>query len=227
MGERGTVGDPLSAAVLAGGKSRRMGTDKALLPLRPGDPPLLRLVLDRVGSVADDVSIIATDRPAYERFGVPIVADRFEAAGTLGGIATALAAAAHDHCLVVGCDLPFLNRRLLSWMVEQSRDYDVLIPRVPGESRQGGGFVLQTLHAIYGRGCLAAIERRLAVGQRQVIGFFEEVRVRTVEPATIEGFDPAFRSFFNANTPEAAAEARRLLGSADGGSTTTGGAARR
>jgi molybdopterin-guanine dinucleotide biosynthesis protein A len=223
VAKRVEVERPISAAVLAGGQSRRMGTDKALLPLRPGDPPLLRLVLDRVEAVADDVLIVASERPAYGRFGVPIVADRFGDGGTLGGIATALATARHEHCLVVGCDLPFLNPLLLAWMVEQPRDYDVLIPRLPGESRQGHGFVLQTLHAVYGRACLPAIERRLSAGRRQVIGFFEDVRVRTIEPERVRRFDPEFRSFFNANTPEAAEEARRLLGTADGGAGVTAG----
>jgi len=203
---------PLSTAVLAGGMSSRMGTDKALLPLQAGGPPLLRLVLDRIEAVADEVTIVATDRPAYGRFGVPLVADRFGDGGTLGGIATALATARHDHCLVVGCDMPFLSVALLRWMVDQPRDYDILIPRLPGESRQGSGFVLQTLHAIYGRACLPAIERRLRAGRRQVIGFFDDVRVRIVEPETVRRFDPNLRSFFNANTPAAAEEARRLLG---------------
>lgn len=201
----------LSGAVLAGGRSRRMGTDKALLPLRPGDPPLLRVVLDRVAAVVDDITIVASGRPQYGAFGVRVVPDRLEGAGTLGGIATALMTARHDRCLVVACDMPFLNVDLLRWMADQPRDYDVFVPRLPGESRQGSGYVFQTLHAVYGRNCLPAIEGRLATGQRQVIGFFEDVRVRTVELDVIQGFDPDQRSFFNANTPEAAREARRLL----------------
>lgn len=211
MRNREGEGALLSGAVLAGGRSRRMGTDKALLPLRPGDPPLLRVVLERVAAVVDDITIVASGRPQYAAFGVRVVPDRLEEAGTLGGIATALMTARHDRCLVVACDMPFLNVDLLRWMADQPRDYDVLVPRLPGESRQGSGFVFQTLHAVYGRDCVPAIERRLATGQRQVIGFFEDVRVRTVELDVIEGFDPDQRSFFNANTPEAAREARRLL----------------
>ena len=202
---------PLSAAVLAGGMSRRMGTDKALLPLRPGDPPLAAVVVNRLAPVASELFIVASDRPAYAGFGVPVVPDRYPNAGTLGGIATALRVATHDYCLVVACDMPFLNLALLRWMASQPRDYDALVPRLPGESRQGGGFVYQTLHAIYGKGCLPAIETQLAAGRRQVIGFFPEVAIRSAEEAQIRTLDPALRSFFNANTPEAAAEARRLL----------------
>jgi len=205
------VAAPISAAVLAGGMSRRMGTDKALLPLRPGDPPLAQIAIDRVSAVAADVFVVASDRPAYERFGVRVVPDRYPDAGTLGGIATALAEAAHPRCLVVACDMPFLSVALLDWMVAQPTDNDVLVPRLPGESRQGGGFVYQTLHAIYGQGCLLAIETRLVAEQRQVIGFFADVRVRVVDESDVRALDPMLRSFFNANTPEAADEARRLL----------------
>ena len=201
----------LSAAVLAGGLSRRMGRDKALLPLRPGDPPLAATVIARARLVADEVFVVARNRPAYEAFGVPVVPDLEEEAGTLGGIATALHTAAHDHCLVLACDLPFLNPELLQWLAAQPRDYDALVPRLPGESRQGGGFVFQTLHAIYGKGCLPPIERRLAEGRRQIVGFFDEVRLRPVDADAITALDSEFRSFFNANTPEAADEARRLL----------------
>ncbi len=205
------TGTGLSAGVLAGGMSRRMGTDKALLPLRPGDPPLAQVVLRTAGAIADDLFVVASGRPEYAAFGVPVVPDRYAEAGTLGGIATALAAARHDRCLIVACDMPFLSLPLLRWMSEQPGDYDVLVPRVPGESRQGPDLVYQTLHAIYSRDCLPAIERRLAEGQRKVIGFFDDVRVRVVDLDTIRSLDPDLRSFFNANTPAAVEEARALL----------------
>lgn len=201
----------LTAAVLVGGKSSRMGTDKALLPLMPNGPPLLRLVLDQVSAVADEVMLVGEERPGYGGFGVPVIPDGHPEQGTLGGIATALATASHRHVLVVACDMPFLDAGLLGWMAALPRVYDVLVPRLPGESRQGSGFVFQTLHAIYGGACLPAIERRLTADRRQVIGFFEDVRVQTVELEAVRRFDPDLRSFFNANTPEAAAAARRIL----------------
>jgi molybdopterin-guanine dinucleotide biosynthesis protein A len=206
-----TVHGPLSVAVLAGGKSSRMGVDKALLPLIAGGPPLLRLVLDSVRDVASESFIVARNRPQYENFGVPVVPDRYEEAGTLGAIATALTAGTHDACLVVACDMPFLSPALLSWLASYPRNYDVLIPRLPGESRQGSSLVYQTLHAIYTKRCLAPIERRIEEGNRQVIGFFADVDVRVVEAETVQRFDPDLLSFFNANTPESAAEARRIL----------------
>lgn len=185
-----------------------MGRDKALLPLVEGGLPMLAVVVERLREVADDVTIVANDVERYARFGAEVVPDAHAGAGPLGGIYAAVRHAAHEHCLVVACDLPFLSPVLLHWMAGQPRDYDVLVPVLPGESRQGRpGGVLQTLHAIYGKGCLPAIESRIREGNRQVIGFFDEVAVRTIEVDAIKDRDPQLRSFFNANTPEALAAA--------------------
>jgi molybdopterin-guanine dinucleotide biosynthesis protein A len=203
-----SLSNSVSVAIIAGGQSRRMGTDKALLALQPGDPTFLELARDIARTVADDLFVVASDRPEYERFGMRLVADYYPEGGTLGAIATALSEANHGHCLVLACDLPFLNRKLIEWMARQPRGYDVLIPRTVGESRQGGGMIYHTLHAIYGRRCLAAIEEQLAMGSRQIIGFFDQVIVRSIHEEELRAFDPELRSLFNANTPEALAQAR-------------------
>jgi molybdopterin-guanine dinucleotide biosynthesis protein A len=200
---------PISAAILAGGRSRRMGTDKALLTLEPGGPPLAAIAIDRVRRIADDVFLVAPPRSKYSQFGVSILPDLYEEGGPLGGIAAALVHARHDACLVVACDMPFLNVELLRWMAGRSRGYDVLVPRVRGESRQGGPLVYQTLHAIYAKRCLPAIERALAQGRRQVVGFYPDVDVSTIEEADVFRFDPLGRSCFSVDTPEALEQARR------------------
>ena len=201
---------PLSVAVLAGGRSSRMGTDKALLRLRDDGPPLLGLVLAAVRPLTDDAFVVASGRPVYAEFGARVVPDVAGDAGTLTGIATALRAARYDAVLVVACDMPFLSLPLLDWMWRRDRDYDVLVPRLQGESRQGGQLVYQTLHAIYRTTCLAPIERSIAGQQRRVIGFFADVTVAPIEEAQVRELDPDLRSFFNANTPESLAIARNL-----------------
>jgi molybdenum cofactor guanylyltransferase len=199
------LGDaPLSAAALAGGESRRMGTDKALLPLVAGGQPMLGLVLEQLDSIADDVLVVANEKARYASFGARVVPDLHLQVGALGGIQAAITWSAHEHCLVVACDMPFLSLALLRLMASEPRNYDVLVPLIPGESRQrGDGLVFQTLHAIYSKRCLPFIEKRIAEGKKQVVGFFEDVRVRTLDLAEIVRWDPELRSFFNANTPEA------------------------
>ena len=197
-------GSPLSAAALAGGQSRRMGTDKALLPLVAGGQPMLGLVLERLSSVSEDVHIVANEQERYASFGPHVVPDLHPDVGALGGIQAAITWSTHEHCLVVACDMPFLSLPLLQRMVSEPRNYDVLIPLIPGESRQrGDGLVLQTLHAIYSKRCLPFIEKQISQGKKQVVGFFEDVRVRTLDVEEIARWDPNLRSFFNANTPEA------------------------
>lgn len=204
------TGGAISAAIIAGGRSTRMGADKALLTLVPGGPTLLDLILQALCPLTDDLMIIASGRPDYQRSGARLVPDHYPGDAALGAIATALEAAFHPRCLVVGCDTPFLERRLLAYLVQLDADADIVVPVISGESRQGASRILQTLHAVYGPGCLEPIRARLRLHQRQVIGFFPAVRVREVPEETVRVFDPDLRSFFNVNTPAALERARSL-----------------
>lgn len=197
----------LSAAILAGGLSTRMGRDKALIPLPPEGRPMIEAVTKRLREVADDVFFVANDE-RLAGFGVRTAPDAYPGAGTLGGIHAALSASWHDHCLVVACDMPFLNADLLKYMASIERSYDVLAPVTAGVSRQGGGGVIyQTLHAIYAKRCIEAIEVRLEAGDNRVIGFFEQVSVQTIGEDECRTWDPELRSFLNLNTPESLAAA--------------------
>jgi molybdopterin-guanine dinucleotide biosynthesis protein A len=216
MGRDGAT-QPLSAAILAGGQSRRMGTDKALLRLTPDGPTLIERVLAAARTVASDVFLVANDdRLAW--LGLRTVPDAFPGAGSLGGIYSAVAAAREQHCLVVACDMPFLDPPLLRVLADAPRDYDVLAPYLEvGTNRQGGAKgVYETLHAIYGRGALPAMRAQLAAEQYRIVGFFPDVRVHAMPEETVRGLDPHLRSFFNVNTPERLAEARIHAGVASG-----------
>ena len=203
---------PLSAAILAGGQSQRMGTDKAVIRLTPAGPTLIERVLAAVRAVADEVLIVANDdRLAFA--GTRIVPDLLPGAGPLGGIYSAVIAARHEHCLVVACDMPFLSPPLLRAMAAQARDYDVLaLYLAAGENRQGAaGGVYETLHAMYGRGALPAMRAQLLAGRYKIVGFFPAVRVRAFAESDVRRYDPALLSKFNVNTPARLIEARELL----------------
>jgi molybdopterin-guanine dinucleotide biosynthesis protein A len=195
MGNAATLA--VSVAVLAGGQSRRMGQDKAFLPV--GGRPVVERVVERVAPLSDDLLLIANTRAPYSHLAGRLVSDVYPGQGPLGGIYTALQAARHEHCLVVACDMPFLNPGLLRYLIGLvgpaglSAAYDVVIPRVEEFP--------ETLHAVYGKRCLEPIQRRLLAGQLKIVGFFDEVRVRYVERDDVARFDPEFRSFLNMNTP--------------------------
>jgi molybdopterin-guanine dinucleotide biosynthesis protein A len=182
----------ISVGILAGGQSLRMGQDKAFLPIA-GQPVVLR-VLECVSSVSDDVVLI-TNTPEKYRASTScrMVKDIHPGKGPLCGIHSALNVARYPHCLIVACDMPFLNAALLRYMADLIRDYDVVVPRVNDR--------LETIHALYNRTCLASIERHLLQSELAVRSFFDDVRVRVVESDEVARFDPLFRSFLNMNTP--------------------------
>ena len=182
----------VSAAVMAGGLSRRMGRDKAWLDLGDGRP-LIRRVVDVVSLVADDVLIVAND-DRYRALGPRVVPDRYPGSGALGGIATGLSAAAHDHVIVVACDMPSLRPEALRLLIEGSEGYDVVVPLVRGEPHP--------LHALYTKACLPAIETAVAEGRLRVADALAELRVRTIEEAEMRVVDPDLVSVTNLNTPE-------------------------
>lgn len=191
----------ISAAVVAGGGSRRMGRDKAWLDLGDGTPIVLRATTVLAG-VADEVFIVAND-PAFEALSLRVVPDRYQGGGALGGIATAVAAAAHDVVLVAACDMPFLSAAVWRLLIQLAPGHDVVVARVGGE--------LETLHAVYAKSCLGAMESALRSRRMRVISFFPDVRVREVGEDEIRAADPQLRSFINVNTPEELESAKRLV----------------
>lgn len=181
----------VSAAVMAGGKSRRMGQDKAWIPL--DGRPIIARVIDVLREVADEVLIVANDE-RYARLGLRVVPDRFPQGGALGGIATGVGAAEHDQVLVAACDMPFQRPDVWRALLGQAEGADAVVPRIGGQ--------LETLHALYTKACLPAMEQALATGRLRVISFFPDVRLREVGEAELRVIDPDLRAFTNVNTPE-------------------------
>lgn len=199
---------PLRAAILAGGKSSRMGEDKALLRLSSDGPTLLEATIQRVSLVVQDPIIVAPSDRDYDRFGVETIPDDRPNQGVLGGIQTALRRFAGADLLVLACDHPFLSVELLRHMAAIDDECDVVIPRTLGESRQGGSFTLQTLHAIYRATCRPALEDVLARGYASAMDFFKRVHVHALDDAELRRFDPELASLMSVNTPESLTLAR-------------------
>jgi molybdopterin-guanine dinucleotide biosynthesis protein A len=204
----------LTLIINAGGQSRRMGTAKALLPVPPHGTPLIAHVAARLAPLDPARLVVVTNDPQLQAQaqlppGTIFVPDAYPDTGTLGGIATGLQHTP-DWAVVVACDLPLVSAALFARLVELAgeqtggEDYwDAIVPVVDSYE--------EPLHALYHRRCLAAIETRLAAGQRRVISFMPDVRTRYVQEDELRAFDPELRSFFNTNTPEEWAEAITLL----------------
>ena len=191
-----------SIAILAGGQSKRLGQDKALISIHGDGRSLIAHQIAMLKGLSDDLFIVGPERPGYRDLNAPLVLDDYPGEGPLGGIATALRRARHERVLVVACDLPFLNLPLLRWMLEQNRSRLAIVPCIPGQSRQGTVLVRQSTHAIYPRSMLASVENALARGIRQAAQVLTNLDACSLHVERLVRFDPGLRSFFSINTLE-------------------------
>lgn len=199
----------LTICVQAGGESRRMGQDKALMPFL--GRPLIQHVVDRLTPIADEV-IVTTNRPGDYRFlGLPLFPDLVPGRGALGGLYTALSSATCETVAVVACDMPFTSAALIeaASRLMDAEDADVVIPD------SGGG--LEPMHAVYRRAtCFPAIKSAIEADKWKLISWFPQVKVRVLQPEEVKRYDPSGLAFWNLNTPEEFAEAERTVQGSNG-----------
>lgn len=189
-----------TVAILAGGKSSRMGTDKAFV--RVLGKPLIEDILDHLHGLGAETIIITNTPESYRYLGVPLFTDVLPDKGALGGIYSALYHSSHPHTLCVACDMPFVVRPFLDHLISLIPEGEAIVPRLGKEA--------EPFRAIYSRTCLGPIRAALEAGKMRIISFFPDVRVRFVDEAEIDRFDPHHLSFFNVNTPEDLESARRM-----------------
>jgi molybdopterin-guanine dinucleotide biosynthesis protein A len=195
-----------TVAILAGGKSSRMGTDKSFVPLL--GRPMIEHVLERVADLGQRETILIVNRPDdYAHLGLPMFGDVIPDKGSLGGIYSAIHCSRSDSTLVLACDMPLVNPPLLRYMIalrgEEGGPYDVIVPRVEDHP--------QGLHAIYSRSCLESIRACIDADHLKVIGFYDQMHVRYLDAAEYARFDPQGRSFQNINTPDELRAAQHLV----------------
>lgn len=199
----------LSIVIQAGGESRRMGRDKALMPFL--GRPLIQRVLERLTPIADEV-IVTTNHPEDYRFlGLPLFPDLLPGRGALGGLYTALSSATCEAVAVVACDMPFASAALIETASRLliGEETDVVIPD------SGGG--LEPMHAVYRREtCIPAIRAAIEADLWKLISWFPQVKVRILLPDETRGLDPSGLAFWNLNTPEEFAEAEKTASQENG-----------
>ena len=184
--------DSVTGFVLAGGKSTRMGTDKALLEL--AGRPLIEHMLELAGSVCSQVCVVG-EPGKFSRW-APVIHDQYAGQGPLAGIQAALTHSETNMNLILGVDLPFLEAAFLSYLISQSRTSGGVVT-VP----VADGFA-QTLCAVYRREFAELAGRALRRGQNKVDAIFPQTSVRQLfdEELAKAGFGPGM--FRNVNTPE-------------------------
>ena len=187
--------------VLVGGKSRRYGRNKALEVFQ-GERLIDRQVRT-VRSLFPEVLVVTNEPELYLHLDVTIVRDVIPRQGPLGGIYTGLIFAHGNSVFVTACDMPFVQPPMVRRMVQLAGEYDIVVPE-----KEAG---LEPLHAIYSSRCLPHIKKMLAHQERQIIKFFQSVKVYRLSTAEIAQLDPMGLSFFNINTPDDMERARELL----------------
>lgn len=188
----------VAGVILAGGESRRMGKNKALLEVN--GEAMVERAFRRMSELFDEVLLVTNTPENYEFIPCRKIADIYAGCGPLGGIHAALSACVTARVFVVACDMPALNRELIRELCTIDRNGDVVIPETPGG--------LEPLHAVYARSCLPKMETMLQAGERRIRSFFDLAQVRQVPRDRVALLDPEFTSFHNINTPE---DYRRLV----------------
>jgi molybdopterin-guanine dinucleotide biosynthesis protein A len=183
--------------VLAGGKSSRMGADKAFLEF--GGQTLLARALAVMGTVCDRVAIVG-DPAKFAKYGSSkyetVVADIFPGCGPLAGIHAALVHSPAELNLMLALDMPFVSRELLAFLRAAAEGSDAIVT-VP---RSGKG--LQPLCAVYRRDFSTVAEQALRAGKYKIDAVFSSVSVRVIEEGELAAAGFSEQSFFNVNTPQ-------------------------
>lgn len=181
----------MTAIILAGGKSSRMGYDKAFAEL--GGAPLIEKQVDLLRGIFKKIIIVTNTPEKYKLSKVKTVKDIIPGFGPLSGIYSGLIASRSLHNFIVACDMPFINTGLIEYMHKKAAGYDVVIPKVKNK--------YEPLFCIYSQSCLKYIKALFEKKSLRIISFFPQVKVKKITAREISRFSRPEKIFVNINTP--------------------------
>lgn len=181
----------ITGVILVGGKSRRMGRDKAFLEV--DGKPFFERVLEVFRESFAQVVLVGDREERFAGYGLPVVPDIYPGSA-LGGLYSGLHHAATEYVFVSSCDLPFPNREILRYLCSLRNGYDAVVPT------NADGY--EPLFALYAKSCLGPIRALLDSGDFCAYAYYPQVRVRYVAYEELARFDRDGRAFLNINTPE-------------------------
>ncbi|MBJ6750691.1 molybdenum cofactor guanylyltransferase [Geomonas anaerohicana] len=185
------VADDITGVILVGGKSRRMGRDKAFLQLQ--GRPLFERVLDLFRECFPKVVLVGDRGERFADYSLQVLPDLIPGS-SLGGVYTGLSGADSEWIFVASCDLPFPSKAILQHLCSLREGFDAVVPK----TRQG----YEPLFALYSSRCVDPIRELLEGGECCAYAWYPRVRVKEVGPEEIAHLDPAGTAFLNLNTPE-------------------------
>ncbi len=180
----------MTAVILAGGKSSRMGSNKAFLKLN--GKTFIELQIELLRKMFDEIIISANSPSEYEYLNLPILKDLYPDKGPLAGIYTSLINSNSFYTFMLACDMPFVDLKLIKHLQNLIQEYDVVIPK----SKKG----LEPLHAFYSTNCIDPIKKELDANNLRIISFLPHVNVKIVELDSLTVSDSFKNSIKNLNT---------------------------
>jgi molybdopterin-guanine dinucleotide biosynthesis protein A len=183
----------ITGIILSGGKSTRMGENKAFIEIE--GVPIVRRIDNLFKELFQEVVIVTNQQKLFKNFDSKIYSDLLPNKGALGGLYTGLFFSAFHYSFAVACDMPFIKRHLVQYIIKNIEgEEDVIVPR----TKDG----LQPLHAVYSKNCLDPIKKTMEQGKYKIIDFYNLLNVKVIEEKDFILFDPHLESFINVNTPE-------------------------
>jgi len=182
----------ITGIILVGGKSRRMGRDKAFLEV--AGKPLFEIMLELFRGIFARILLVGDRAERFAGYGLPVVPDIYPGS-SLGGLYTGLYNAETKYVFVSSCDLAFPRAEIVDYLCSFLKDgFDAVVP----STRYG----YEPLFALYSKSCLAPIKAQLDDGEFCAYAYYPKIRVRYVPPEELARFDRDGRAFLNLNTPE-------------------------
>jgi molybdopterin-guanine dinucleotide biosynthesis protein A len=181
----------ITGVILVGGKSRRMGRDKAFLHI--AGKTFFERVLEILGERFDRLMLVGDPVERFAVYSLPVLPDIYPGSA-LGGLYTALYHAKTQYIFVSSCDMAFPNSNVLCLLCSLRVGFDAVVPR----SMHG----FEPLFALYAKSCLEPMRNLLESGNRRIRDFYPKVLVRYVQSEELAHFDRDGRSFVNVNTLE-------------------------
>ncbi len=176
-----------------------MGKNKAFIQVE--GIPIIRRIHSLFKELFEEVIIVTNEKDLFSDFDSKIYSDLIPDKGALGGLYTGIFFSSFYHSFCVGCDMPFIKKSLVQYLIENMDAMDVIVPR----TKDG----LQPLHAIYSKNCVDPIRKSIDEGKSKIIDIYHKVKVKVVDEEEFIRFDPGRESFINVNTPEELVTLRR------------------
>jgi len=179
----------ITGIILAGGKSSRFGSNKALAEFN--GMPLIERVAGALGRIFEKLIIITNNPLEYSYLKIPLHEDLVKGLGPVGGIYTGLDALDDEWAFFCACDMPFINEGFVRYIAGVRDSFDAVVPKV--------GWKIEPLHALYSKKCLSAMKDLIYKKEYQTIKAFKNINVRFVEEEEIKIYDPQLKTFLNVN----------------------------